>query len=82
MRGIEKRLADLERTAADWQSDRAAAQERAKRAALSQMTSEELRTLIALWENQRAQPGYLPTAAEQAALERWHELYRGQDARD
>lgn len=45
--------------------------------ALSQMSTDDLEALHSLLVNQEQQPEYLPTDAEQAALERWQELSRG-----
>jgi len=45
--------------------------------ALSQMSTDDLRGLRSLLVSREQQPGYLPTVAEQAALERWQELSEG-----
>jgi hypothetical protein len=41
------------------------------------MSTDDLRALRSLLVNQEQRPEYLPTDAEQAALERWQELSRG-----
>ncbi len=45
--------------------------------ALSQMNTDDLRALRSLLVSREQQPGYLPTEAERAALERWQELGEG-----
>jgi hypothetical protein len=45
----------------------------ASSAALSQMSTDDLRGLRSLLVSREQQPGYLPTETEQAALERWQD---------
>ena len=76
MSSLVKRLAELERQ----ERSRTAAEENGERAIMARMSTEELRALLSLLENQKGQPDYRPTAVELAAQARYGEL-RGQIAR-